>query len=216
MATTQEIVSDIKEQYPILDEDFEKRAEERLSNQFKESTKMVDTIKIYQKQLMYIKDAILELLTERWLDNATGINLDYIGEWVDQPRLSLLFPSEVKPRLLNDDEYRSFIKVKTFTNKTKSINNDLYYQISNVLNRNDFYIESRQAQVKIYFESTLTDYQIYLFNLKWTDVYGQERLFFEITLGVGFDVYDTLGNKFFGYGDKDYGYGVGFYARKVK
>lgn len=211
------IKDDIRDQFPVFDVDLEVRAEERIASQFKESEKMVDTIRAYQGQISEIQDALLELMGDRWLENATGINLDYIGEWVGQDRISL---SEIL-EVLTDELYRLFIATKIIVNRSKNTHPEIYQHISAILDRSDFYLESGRAVLNIYFitaktpvlgfgdddaplgEGYLVNYlSSDFFTYSWTDSYGHEHDFFPIPLGVKRNEYVADG-PIIGFGDND-------------
>ncbi len=62
-------------------------AESRLATQFKESTNFINYIKTLLVEANSLEEVYQDLLTERWVDTAVGINLDILGVIVGQPRI---------------------------------------------------------------------------------------------------------------------------------
>ncbi len=62
-------------------------AESRLATEYKESTKLIAYIKALLVEADTLEQVFQDLLTKRWIDTATGINLDIIGSIVGQPRV---------------------------------------------------------------------------------------------------------------------------------
>ena len=65
--------------------DFIQRAEDRIITQYSESN-LLDLIKVYAKQLNEIEQVFVDLESIASIDNATGAQLDNIGEIVGQSR----------------------------------------------------------------------------------------------------------------------------------
>jgi hypothetical protein len=191
------IQDDIKDQYPVFKEDFQDRVVKFLSWQYHESDNIIATLKVYQKQLDDIKQAIFELLTERWHDNAVGVHLDILGERVEQPRVTK--PYGTGPPL-DDEEYRTFIKAKIQVNHTNASNPSIMAYIAAILDRTDFYMTGAGGVSEVYFlDQPLSLDEQELFEFKWIDSYGQERLFFETPLGVRRHVNWVDDGKYFGF-----------------
>lgn len=129
--------------------DHEQLAESRLAIQFKESTNLINYIKALLVEANTLEQVFCDLLEKRWIDTASGVNLDILGTIVGQPRkvidssdivyfgfsgyfLSNAFSSYNNPslggkfignntpetgfRLLNDNEYRLFIRSRIARN----------------------------------------------------------------------------------------------------
>lgn len=58
----------------------------RLATQFRRSTNLINYIKTIINEHDSLENAIFKVLNDRWLENATGKNLDIIGELVGQSR----------------------------------------------------------------------------------------------------------------------------------
>lgn len=58
----------------------------RLVTQFKESTNLINYIKTLLVEANTLEEVYRSLLEDRWLDVATGVNLDILGSIVGQPR----------------------------------------------------------------------------------------------------------------------------------
>ena len=71
-------------------------AKDRLLDQYKNSTNLINYIDALLSPAQELEDVINDLLILRWIDSASGYNLDVLGEIVGQPRTvynaaSLLF-----------------------------------------------------------------------------------------------------------------------------
>ena len=203
------IQDDIRAQYPVFAEDFVARVDNRIATQFREATRMIGTIKAYQEQIEDIKQAIFELITERWLETAEGVNLDVLGDIIGQPRITLA--GETEP--LSDAQYLLFIRAKILTNFSISRYVDLYQNITDIFERSDFLLQGGLAHVDIIFVGGLDEAEIALLQYEDEDEYGQIRNFFPLTLGVGRAVYS--GGPIFGYGPLDAGYVDGYYKNRI-
>lgn len=67
--------------------DHEELAISRLATQFKESANLIEYIKVLLIEANPLEEALQQLLTDRWVDSAEGVQLDILGEIVGQPRL---------------------------------------------------------------------------------------------------------------------------------
>jgi len=61
-------------------------AEERLAVQFSESTKLINYIKSILRESDDLEQVFQDLLEDRWLDTAVGVQLDILGDIVGQER----------------------------------------------------------------------------------------------------------------------------------
>jgi len=137
-------------------------AESRLATQFRESTNFINYIKTLLLEANTLEQVFQDILTERTLDNAVGVQLDVLGAIVGQTRefidaelfdyfgfainaISQSFGDLSDPsiggrfitigepitgiRLLNDDEYRLFIRAKIINNSTSSTPEEIIAQI---------------------------------------------------------------------------------------
>ncbi len=78
---------------------------ELLAEQFKTKENIEATLSALVRPIQTVEDSLQELLVERAVDTAVGVQLDGIGEIVGQPRNGL-----------EDFEYRAHIKVRIFVN----------------------------------------------------------------------------------------------------
>ena len=92
----------------------------RLANQFKKSTKFQEFLEVFLQQHQDLKASDLQLLNERYLDTAIGIQLDGIGKIVGLKRSNGL----------SDDSYRLLIRAKIIKNKTAMTVDDTLRLIS--------------------------------------------------------------------------------------
>ena len=61
-------------------------AESRLATQFKNSTNLINYIKALLIEANTLEEVLSEILNNRWIDTAQGVNLDIIGSIVGQSR----------------------------------------------------------------------------------------------------------------------------------
>lgn len=61
-------------------------AESRLATEYKQSVKLISYIKALLLEANTLESVFQNLLTERWIDTAKGVNLDILGSIVGQPR----------------------------------------------------------------------------------------------------------------------------------
>lgn len=67
--------------------DHKQLAESRLATQFRESTNLINYIKSLLVEADTLEQVYQDLLNERWIDTAEGVNLDILGSIVGQPRV---------------------------------------------------------------------------------------------------------------------------------
>jgi len=142
--------------------DHKALAESRLATQFRESTNFINYIKTLLLEANTLEQVFIDILNERTLDNAIGVQLDILGAIVGQTRefidaelfeyfgfainaISQSFGDLSNPaiggrfiaidepitgvRLLNDEEYRLFIRAKIINNSTSSTPEEIIAQI---------------------------------------------------------------------------------------
>lgn len=66
--------------------DFQNQVVDLLPTQFKESTLLIDYIKVFAKKLEEIESVLKDVIEKRYIDNAGTDQLDKIGALVGQPR----------------------------------------------------------------------------------------------------------------------------------
>ena len=74
------------------------QAKRRLITQYKNKTNIENTINLFADQIQELENMFFDLLLERWLASAIGVQLDGIGEILDTARDGR-----------NDDDYRAFL-----------------------------------------------------------------------------------------------------------
>lgn len=67
--------------------DHKQLAESRLATQFRESTNLINYIRSLLVEADNLEQVFQDLLNDRWIDTAEGINLDIIGSIVGQQRV---------------------------------------------------------------------------------------------------------------------------------
>ncbi len=100
--------------------DHVREAQLRLLTQFYESPKLNALLEAIVIEVQLSEDVIFEVILERLLDAAEGVNLDIIGKIVGRPRL------EVD----DDDEYRNLIRVQIRANQSDCGAADIIYVAS--------------------------------------------------------------------------------------
>ena len=95
----------------------------RLTHQFKDSTKLRALLSALVAPSQEIEDALWQLLTERGVETAVGLQLDKIGEIVGQERGGL-----------SDSVYRKYIRARIAANRSDGIVDDLIFVTRAVLN----------------------------------------------------------------------------------
>lgn len=87
----------------------------RLVEQLKGKPKLTALLSIFLGQVQNIEDALWQLYTLRWLDTATGAQLDTLGRIVGEPR----------GNSVDDTEYRKRVRARVRTNLSSGTVNDL-------------------------------------------------------------------------------------------
>lgn len=233
-------MTDITGQYPICTVDYGNRAHTRLANQYQESDKIAALVSGLAAEAGLVGDALCECMSLRWIDDAEGVVLDALGRIVGQPRVSADAPfffgyvanpqsrgygdarylmageDPVGERVLEDPEYRLFIRAKAFANSSASTPDEIAEHLFLVLGKRAI-INNGRAELLIYFVDELTANDIALLNFQWQDARGQTRDFFPYTLGVGKKVFFQSAGDPFGYSANPAakGYGVGAYSKQL-
>lgn len=86
--------------------DFCKRAQDRLLEQFENSPHLQNIVCIFLQALQECEIVTGDLMFERWLSNARGVQLDGIGEILGEARLGRL-----------DETYRKALQFRIFANQ---------------------------------------------------------------------------------------------------
>lgn len=81
----------------------------RLAAQFQDSTKFKAFITAFLEEFVELETAATDLLDDRWLDTAEGVQLDGIGEIVGRDR----------PGGWSDDDYRFLIRIQISINNSR-------------------------------------------------------------------------------------------------
>lgn len=110
--------------------DHEELAISRLATQFRESTNLINYIKALLTEADTLEQVLMDVIDKRWIDTAEGIQLDILGTIVAQSRLVDL---ETGTKVLNDVEYRLYIKNKIIVNQTSSTPEEIISQIAFIL-----------------------------------------------------------------------------------
>jgi len=86
----------------------------RLIEQFQNKPDLEALIRVYLRQLQDVEDALFEIILERDLDNAVGVQLNVIGNLVGQPRTTS-----------DDNRYRTSIRARIAINLSDSTPEDV-------------------------------------------------------------------------------------------
>lgn len=86
----------------------------RLPAQFGSKRKIVAMLTAFVRPAAAIEDALYQLMTQRWIDTAYGVQLDTLGDIVGQLRAGL-----------TDNEYRLYLSARIATNKSRGGREDL-------------------------------------------------------------------------------------------
>lgn len=85
---------------PLTQElDHEGKGVARFLDIFKDKVKFAALLKTYLRQIQDLEDATHEVILERFLDNAVGVQLDIIGKLVGRPRGSQVADTDYKQAL---------------------------------------------------------------------------------------------------------------------
>jgi hypothetical protein len=106
-------------EYPIdensVRDDLTDRALARRTDDYKRDTNFGYLVKSFTDQLQEIENATWEVILERLLDNAEGVQLTVLGKIVGEPRFSA-----------DDDEYRVGVRCRIAVNKSQGFRSDIY------------------------------------------------------------------------------------------
>lgn len=86
----------------------------RFIEQFKNKADLEALTRIYLRQIQDLEDALFEIILERDLDNAIGVQLTTIGNIVQQPRTTS-----------DDDEFRTAIRARIAINLSEATGEDM-------------------------------------------------------------------------------------------
>jgi hypothetical protein len=86
----------------------------RLKEQFKDKPKYIDLILSFTNQIQPLEDALWQLLTERAVDTAIGVQLDNLGTIVGEARNGD-----------TDDDYRPRIRARIWVNRASGLTEEL-------------------------------------------------------------------------------------------
>lgn len=102
--------------------EHKKQAVGRLATQFRESPNLIKYIETLLIEADTLESVYNDLLTDRWVDTAEGVQLDVIGIIVGLAR----FPGNGGD-LIDDDLYRLFLKARIIANITQSTPADIIH-----------------------------------------------------------------------------------------
>lgn len=128
----------------------------RIITQYKESENLINYIITLLTEANNIEDVIFQLYEERYLDTATGVQLDVLGQIVGQARFNIEVMGNIRP--LTDDEYRYVLRVKIATNENGVTPKEIINNIKTVIRVDTVeYIETGYAGYTISIGKKLTD-----------------------------------------------------------
>lgn len=120
--------------------DYKSLALSRLASQFAKSPKLRALLAQIVGPLEVIENDADDLRNKRWIDTATGVQLDGLGTIVGEGREGR-----------TDDDYREAIRFRVFVNVSKGTPPDVIYALKNVTKADDVqYAESWPATVFLY------------------------------------------------------------------
>lgn len=105
--------------------------------QFRGSPRLVELVEIFADEVQSCEDCYHELVDERTLETAVGVQLDQYGLLVTWPRAGL-----------GDDEYRSMIKVAMVAHQTQGDIETASYVIAKIVGVPVRYIQKGQAHAE--------------------------------------------------------------------
>jgi hypothetical protein len=100
--------------------DHVEQAKARMLTQFRDSPKLNALLEALVIEVQLSEDVIFDVILLRYLDAATGVNLDIIGRIVGRERLDVT----------DDDEYRELLRVQIRANQTDCGAEDIIYVAS--------------------------------------------------------------------------------------
>lgn len=99
---------------PVFIPDHANQAVLRLLYQFRDATKLQGLMNSFNAQIQDLENMFIDLLQDRWIDTAVGLNLDRWGVVLDEPRFGL-----------GDDDYRVQLVAKVAQNTSEATAEDL-------------------------------------------------------------------------------------------
>lgn len=123
------------------------QALDRLCQQYKERPKSLDLLTSLVNPLQQIEDELAKLKSDRWLDEAEGLQLDHLGEIVGEQRGNR-----------SDSRFRIAIYARIFINRGGATPEDIITAI-NLIHKPKFvsYSELYPAAFQIYLQSSNID-----------------------------------------------------------
>lgn len=103
---------------------------DRLSSQFQESPVITELLKAFLESIRDTEDGLLQLLSERGISTAIGVQLDLIGKIVNEPRMGR-----------GDEDYRQALYIRIFINNSEGTPNEILQalRISTQATRTDYW-----------------------------------------------------------------------------
>lgn len=168
--------------------------------QFRDSPKLVELVSLFAAEIQDLEDLYNDLITERYLDNAAGVQLDLYGKIVGWSRQGFV-----------DDDYRKLLKVAILINQTDAQTDEITYIISELIGTSIRYTQRGRAHYSLdWIVSTPTDPD-------WLRV--METIIDRIT-GAGISWETTEGttqtDPVFQFDNPDAGYDVGGFAQRTE
>lgn len=94
----------------------------RLITQYKESPNIISLLNVFVQQIQDLEDTFFQLLQERSLFSAVGVQLDKLGTTLDQGRMGL-----------SDDDYRVLLLIKISEINSEGTPEDLISIFKNIM-----------------------------------------------------------------------------------
>lgn len=114
------------------------RALDRLISEYRGKPFVESVIRVFADEVQRIEDVLNEFMTERWLADAVGVQLDQVGQIIGEPRGDSA----------NDTEYRNRITARRQANRSRGTVDDIIgvmTQLFTGLGITDKYIPKYQA-----------------------------------------------------------------------
>lgn len=116
----------------------EDEAVDRLANEFRKP-RIEGTLKAFVKPFQDLEDTLKDIQELRWIETATGVQLDKLGTIVGEQRFNK-----------TDDTYRRFIKARVQINTSKGLPENLIRLFNTItLATECFYATYRPAEITI-------------------------------------------------------------------
>lgn len=169
-----------------------------LKYQFKELENFIKYFNTFFKEAQTLENLFFSLLEDRWLDTATGYQLDRLGSIVGIARNSL-----------TDDQYRYYLKFQIGKNTSRTTQNDLIALLRIITGANIVYIrEYFPASIVVGCDVVVSDEIALFINDKFQEIVGA---------GIKFHYIQSFDDEnAFGYGPASLqnikGYGTGKYS----